>query len=121
VKRPERNPGHRRIGIALILLLTWFGLSASAAVPVMQQQTVMAADATPMSDAVPMLADCKPCMYCYAAPASAVVGFSEPGEPHEPTWLALAETPLVRPQALDSWSRKQSPVPLRIAYCRWRN
>jgi len=121
VKRPERNPGHRRIGIALILLLTWFGLSASAAVPVMQQQTVMAADATPMSDAAPMLADCSPCMYCYAAPASAVEGFSEPKEPEEQTWLALAVTLLVKPNASDTWRRKQSLVPLRIAYCRWSN
>ena len=119
MKRPERTSGHRRIGIALILFLTWFGLSASAAVPVMQQQTVMAADATPMSDAVPMLADCNPCMYCHAAPASAVEGFSEAKEPDEPTWLALAETPLVRPNASDTWRRKQSLVPLRIAYCRW--
>jgi hypothetical protein len=35
--------------------------------------------------------------------------------------LALAETPLVRPNASDTWRRKQSLVPLRIAYCRWSN
>jgi len=120
VKRPERINGRFGIAIALILLLAWIGFGARAAVPVMQQ-TVMVTDTAPMSPAAPMLADCTPCVYCYAAPATAVEGFSEPKEPEGPTWLALADTPLVRPKALDRWRRGQSLVPLRIAYCQWRN
>lgn len=81
--------------------------------PAMEQAV---AQANPM----PTAFDGMPCASCYLAPVPTVHGFTgEFEEPIQAAWQLLAKpSPTEKP--LDLPKREES-VPLRVAYCCWRN
>lgn len=115
-----------RIVPALVVLLALtgaaVGVGARAEMPAPRPaHAVMAQTEMPMagSHTGSVLTDCMPCALCYAAPGIAVQGFSgESKEPVTPTWMDMAERPEAR-ATVDMYRRRQSLLPLRIAYCRW--
>ena len=114
------------LAVLLALAGTAVGAGAKGEMPALRSMVaVMESSETPMAGSHqahqgPALTDCMPCALCYAAPGTAVQGFSgESKEPAAPTWMALAERPAATSSAVDMHRRRRSLLPLRIAYCRW--
>jgi hypothetical protein len=110
------------IGGALLLFLALLGVDARASVPSAEvvHQMVAATEAT--SESAPAMGDFRPCAYCYAGPATTVHGFSgESKEQDVSAWVALAKAAPAQPWHAHCDGRRPSPLPVRIAYCRWSN
>ncbi|MDA8254295.1 MAG: hypothetical protein M0Z99_01430 [Betaproteobacteria bacterium] len=120
MRRTERLGRWRALGciiFSLYLVLLRPGTEAWAFV--VQQARPMEATAMASSPAEAM--DCVPCARCYVAPLPSAQRCG--GEDHEPEVLARPNHAV--PQAPSDWSfgsgAPRAPLPLRIAYCRWRN
>lgn len=70
---------------------------------------------------MPSAFDCFPCASCYMAPAPTAHGFTgEAEEPKQAAWQLLTK-PLASAQKPRDLSKTEANVPLRVAYCCWRN
>lgn len=97
-----------------------FAGSALATGPVVKAVPEMA-QAVAQADSMPSAWDGLPCASCYLAPAPAVHGFTgEYEEPKQAAWQLLAKPSASAQKPLDLPKREES-VPLRVAYCCWRN
>ena len=125
MKRPEREPplrhALRRVHLAAAFVLCVAGpagpVHAKGFVTATELQTTQTvAPANPMPGAF----DGLPCVRCYQALAPTVQGFTRKSEaPKQAAWHQLPN-PLMTEKHLDLPKREES-VPLRVAYCRWRN
>lgn len=62
-----------------------------------------------------------PCMGCYMAPAPAMHGLTgEQEQPKQAGWLLLAQSS-ASAKTLQDQPTRETGVPLRVAYCCWRN
>lgn len=78
------------------------------------------AQAVAQANPMPSAFDGLPCASCYLAPAPTVHGFTgELEEPNQAAWQLLAKPSTIE-KPLDLPQREES-VPLRVAYCCWRN
>lgn len=90
--------------------------AAGSVVKTAPKMTQAVAQAKPMPSAF----DGLPCASCYLAPAPTVHGFTgEFEEPKQAAWQLLAKpSPTEKPLGLP---KREESVPLRVAYCCWRN
>lgn len=106
----------------VLFFVALLGVNAQAAAPAADRAPQMAADADMASGQMPAMDDCMPCVYCNTGPASTVQGFSgEPKEQAAAPWTALAPRAPSLGRSFKFARRQPSPVPVRIAYCRWSN
>lgn len=126
MKRPELQYRlDQALRCALLLAALLLG-AAGLAIPAQAAGSIMKvvpeaiqADAQeyPMSGAMNGV----PCMSCYMAPAPAMHGFTgEQEEPKQARWQSLAQFSAPAKNLQDPPKRERG-VPLRVAYCCWRN
>ena len=116
---PETLTLRCRISGVVLLFIALLGIDAHAGASRAEVMPQMVADTEVMPHHTPAMGDCMPCAYCYTGPASTVQTTSgESKEQDEQAWTALAEAPAPLP-FVDTNGRRPSPVPVRIAYCRW--
>jgi hypothetical protein len=112
----------RCISGVMLLFIALLGADVRAAAPRAEVMPQMTAGTEVMPHGAPAMGDCMPCAYCYTGPASTVQGTSgESKEQDAPAWIALAQTASASQGLVNTSGERQSPVPVRIAYCRWSN
>lgn len=126
MKRPERqhhlDQALRRALLMAALVLFAAGLAnpvqaASLTMKAVPEMTQAGAQKKPMSGAMNGL----PCASCYKALAPAVHGFTgEQEEPKQAVWQLLAQSSASAKNPLNL-PKREGGLPLRVAYCCWRN
>ena len=120
--QPSKSLALRYYISGLLLLVAMLGIDTRAAAPLADAMPQMMADTDVVSDRTPAMGDCMPCAYCYSGPMSTVQGFSGESREQEPSaWTALASAASPLQGFVNAIGRRPSPVPVRIAYCRWSN
>lgn len=112
----------RRAWLAAVFALCAAGFAgpALATGPVAKAVPEMAQVAA-QADSMPNAWDRLPCASCYLAPAPAVHSFTaETEDPKQTAWQFLAKPSNSAQQHLHL-PEQEASVPLRVAYCCWRN
>ena len=119
--RERRHSPHAPGGVVVCLCFILLGVDATASAAMAQESRVIGASSIAGPHSTSLAMDCPPSAGCYIAPAPSVHSPGGEGQqPEEPDWRVHAGLALVVGEWVNTRDRP-AQVPLRIAYCRWRN